>query len=811
MRKKNRKKFRLGTWAMVSLLLPVAACTPKGGSENENVEAIVSGMTLKQKVELLIGTGMHFEMPDSIAALYNMQKPEIKDTAYYEMVQKIRKDLPGAAGFIAEYPELGVTTQVLADGPAGLRIQPKRKDDDQSYYCTAFPIATVLASTWDTELVKEVGVAMGKEVLEYNADVLLAPGMNLQRDPLCGRNFEYYSEDPLVTGKMAAAMVNGVQSNGVGTSIKHFAVNNQETNRLSVNTIVSERALRELYLKGFEIAVKEANPWTVMSAYNQINGVYASENNDLLTKVLRDDWGFKGYVMTDWGAGSDVVAQMNAGNDLIMPGTPEYIEALTKAVEDGKIDESVLDRNLTRILKIMMLTPKHKGYEPSNMPDLKAHAAITRQAATEGMVLLENKNKALPLSGEIKNLAVFGTTSYEFIAGGTGSGDVNEAYTISLLDGLKNGGLNVNEELSKRYSTYIKETRAKMGKPKNWLAAIMGAKEPVPEMPVTLQLASEMAEKAEVALITIGRNSGEGGDREAIPGDFYLTGDEQALIQNVSEAFQSKGKKVIVILNIGGVIETKSWCNTPDAVLCAWQPGQEAGNSVVDVLTGKANPSGKMAVSWPVKYSDAPSSNTFPGVAVESDVQDDAADLSGFSFNRRVPWEVVYEEDIYVGYRYYETFKVPVSYEFGYGLSYTTFEYSKAGISSDKLKDKLEISVTVTNTGDMAGKEVVQVYASAPDNKLEKPAMVLVAFGKTKELAPGASQDLTFTVSANELASFDEATSSFVVEQGDYTIEIGASSKDIKAKEKFAVEADIVTSTVSKALVPEREINRLTK
>ncbi len=790
-------------------MISVRYLSGQGNPDKEKINEVIGKMTLQQKAGLLVGTGMFMELPDSLARFLPM--PEIRDTAYHMMVEHIRKNLPGAAGFTAEYPKLGITTQVLADGPAGLRISPRRKGEEKTYFCTAFPIATLLASTWDTELVMEVGKAMGNEVLEYNADILLGPGMNLQRDPLCGRNFEYYSEDPLVTGKMAAAMVKGVQSNGAGTSVKHFAANNQETNRLSVNTIVSERALRELYLKGFEIAVKEGKPWTVMSSYNKINGQYASESHDLLTRILREDWGFRGYVMTDWGGGSNIAAQMQAGNDLIMPGSPEQITALINAVDQGKLDASILDINLSRILAIMLKTPKYKGYKASNEPDLKAHALVTRKAAAEGMVLLENKTDALPLGHGIKDIAVFGTTSYEFISGGTGSGDVNEAYTVSLLEGLENANLRVNEELKSLYANYIKETRAGMGKPKNWLAAMLGAKEPVPEMAVSKELAGSTADQAQLALITIGRNSGEGIDREPIRGDFYLTEVELALIKQVSEAFHAKGKKVVVILNIGGVIETESWKSVPDAILCAWQPGQEAGNSVVDVITGKANPSGKVAVTWPVKYEDSPTAKNFPGVAVQSDTVDNKADVSGFSFMKREPWEVTYEEDIYVGYRYYSTFHVPVSYEFGYGMSYTTFEHSNVTISSDEFTDEIAVSVQVKNTGKVAGKEVVQIYAGAPDKKIEKPALQLVAFGKTRELAPGESQTLNFIITKNDLASFDELNSAWIIESGDYSLKVGSSSSDIKSEQKFSVAQDIVVSKVNKALVPQIEINRLRK
>ncbi|OMP32838.1 glycoside hydrolase family 3 protein [Mangrovimonas sp. DI 80] len=773
-----------------------------------DVDAMIGKMSLEQKAKLVVGTGMDFHIPDSI--LSKMPKPPVDpDTAYADMVKRIRTYLPGAAGNTSEYPEIGITTQVLADGPAGLRISPTRKDDDNTYYCTAFPIATVLASTWDTELVNEVGKTMGKEVLEYGADVLLAPGMNIQRDPLCGRNFEYYSEDPLVTGKMAAAMVNGIQSNGVGTSVKHFAANNQETNRMSTNTVVSERALREIYLKGFEIAVKESQPWTVMSAYNKINGQYVSESKDLLTNILREDWGFEGYVMTDWGGGSDIVTQMEAGNDLIMPGQKEQIETLIKAVEENKMDEAILDKNIKRILEIMVKTPRFKGYDVSGKPNLKKHAEVTRQAATDGMVLLENKDNTLPLT-DVKQVAVFGTTSYDFISGGTGSGDVNEAYTISLIDGLKNGGFQINDALQTTYEAYIKDARAKQGKPDNWLAAIMGAKDPVAEMPIKAQDVSKAAESSEIALITIGRNSGEGGDRKPEAGDFYLTNTEKQLIAEVTKTFHAAGKKAIVVLNVGGVVETKSWAQIPDAVLCAWQPGQEAGNSVVDVISGKVNPSGKLAISFPIKYEDAPSSKSFPGYSIEGETGDEE-DLSGFSFMRRVPWETVYEEDIYVGYRYYNTFEVPVAYEFGYGLSYTNFEYSNMEVDKQTFTDELLVSVTVKNTGTVAGREVVQLYLSAPTVILEKPEQELVAFGKTKMLAPGATETLHFVLRTKDLASFDVARSSWIVEAGDYELKVGASSTKINGTAKFNVAQEILGDKVHKALVPQADFKKLSR
>ena len=789
----------------------VIGCTVAPENDNQKkVDEIVASMSLKEKAQLVIGTGMHFELPEGVESPFGPAEPiDPKDSAYTKMVEHIRTFVPGAAGNSSMFEDKGITTQVLTDGPAGLRIQPERKGEDRTYYCTAFPIATVLASTWDTELVEKVGQAMGNEVLEYGSDILLAPALNLQRDPLCGRNFEYYSEDPLIAGKMAAAMVNGIQSNGVGTSIKHFAANNQETNRLSVNTIVSQRALRELYLKGFEIAVKEAHPWTVMSSYNKINGTYTSESYDLLTKILRDDWGFEGYVMTDWGGGSDVVAQMQAGNDMIQPGSSQQVYAVIEAVENGELDEAVLNKNVSRILKIMLETPRYRGYEYSNNPDLKAHAEVTRQAATDGMVLLEN-NGALPIAGNVKKVAAFGNTSYDFIAGGTGSGDVNEAYTISLIQGLENGGYEANAQLMKTYESYMEEARANAPEPENWLVAFMGGKVPVTEMSVSKKMAAQMAKENDIALITLGRNSGEGGDRKPVPGDFYLTDVEQEMITNVAEAFQAEGKKAVVVLNIGGAIETASWKNTPDAVLLAWQPGQEGGNSVVDVLSGKVNPSGKLAITFPVKYEDGPAASTFPGHEIEGEAGDEQ-DLSGFSFMRRVPWEVTYEEDIYVGYRYYNTFDVGVSYPFGYGLSYTTFEFDNAELDNTEFNEKVSVSVSVKNTGDVAGREVVQVYLSAPGKSMNKPEMELVDFGKTKLLQPGESETLTFDIEAMDLCSFDEATSSWVAEAGEYTVKIGASADDIKKTTTFSVADEMVVETVSNALAPQVEINKLKK
>ncbi len=750
--------------SMAAAMAVLSACGPGVPQLGKSsLDEVIGAMTLEEKAHLVVGTGMAGFSGDSA------------------VIGATRKLVPGAAGTTYPIERLGIPAVVLADGPAGLRIDPKREGDSATYYCTHFPIGTLLASTWDQELVESVGQSIGNEVLEYGADVLLAPALNIHRNPLCGRNFEYYSEDPLVSGKIAAAYVRGVQSNGVGTSIKHFAVNNQETNRMATDAHVSPRALREIYLKGFEIAVKESAPWTVMSSYNYLNGVYTSENKELQTTMLRDEWGFKGMVMTDWFGGKDAVAQMVAGNDMLQPGLPKQYEAIVKGVQDGALDEAILNQNVKRILEMILQTPRFKGYEYSNKPDLKAHAAVTRQSATEGMVLLKNDNGALPLAADVKNVALFGCTSYDFIAGGTGSGNVNRAYTVSLLDGLKNAGYVVDEALKNSYEAYLKAEKERLSKDKKeWF---MPDTRPA-EMAVSAQVIREQAAKADVALVTLGRTSGEFLDR--MVADFNLTKEEQNMLKAVSDAFHAAGKKVVVVLNIGGVIETASWKSAPDAILCAWQAGQEGGNSVADVLSGKASPSGKLTMTFPVKFEDAASSDNFP---IDMRVSTDLMNKGGKKNDVKNVDYTNYEEDIYVGYRYFDTFGKQVSYPFGYGLSYTTFAYDKAAVKADN--GVYIVSVEVKNTGKVAGKEVVQLYVSAPDVAANKPEKELKAFAKTKELKPGEAVVVTLKVNADDLASYDEAASAWVVTPGNYKFLVGASSRDIKA----TLEAEVAAAT----------------
>ncbi len=775
------------------------AAGPKLGKDP--VSKVVAAMTLQEKASLVVGTGMRMMgMPRRDSTNRNRrgnanQGPEANRPPV--LVQ-------GAAGTTYSLPGLGITPMVYTDGPAGVRISPTRPNDDNTYYCTAFPVGTLLASTWDVDLVKKVGQAMGNEVLEYGCDVLLGPGMNIQRNPLCGRNFEYYSEDPYITGNIGAAMVEGVESEGVGTSIKHFDANNAETDRNTLNTIVSERALREIYLEGFRIAVQKAQPWTVMSSYNLINGTYASENHDLLTNVLRKDWGFKGYVMTDWFGGKDPVAQMQAGNDQLMPGNPNQIQAIIDAVNEGKLDEKVLDKNVTRILTGMLMSPRFKGYKYTNKPDLVAHAEVTRKAASEGMILLKNTSSTLPFDKEIKNIAAFGNTSYSIITGGTGSGDVNEAYSVSLIEGLGNAGYKVNGDLNSLYDTYLKLT--KEGRPRRrGFMAMMGSG-PIDEMSLNNDIINGMAENTDAAIITIGRNSGEGRDRKNVKGDFQLTDQEQQLIKDVTTDYHAKNKKVVVILNIGGPVETASWKDLPDAILLAWQGGQETGNSIADILSGKVDPSGKLAVTFPVKYEDVPSASTFPGKELPTDQQ---ANGPMAAFQRSLPAEVTYNDGIYVGYRYYETFNVKPSYEFGYGLSYTTFDYSNIKLSSTRFSKSLTVTVDVKNTGSVEGKEVAELYITAPAKELDKPVIELKGFAKTRLLQPGESQKLTFTLDSRSLASFDTPSETWVAEAGQYVVKVGASSEDIRQSASFTLSRDIRVKKVTNSLAPKVTIDEL--
>lgn len=750
-----------------------------------NIEEVIKAMTLEEKAQLLVGGGNDGFVGSG--AMLGHQK----------------KFVPGAAGTTVAIPRLGIPATVQCDGPAGVHIDAHREGDSRNYYATGFPVGTCLASTWNTDLVRKVGEAIGNETLEYGCDVVLGPGMNLHRNPLCGRNFEYYSEDPVVTGLMGTAFVLGVQSQGVGVSAKHFAVNSQESDRTRVDERLSQRALRELYLKGFEMMVRKSNPWTIMSAYNKVNGVYAQGNKDLLTNILRNDWGYKGIVETDWiGKREDlpVEQEVAAGNDLLMPGYPAQVKDIVNAVKSGKLDVNDVDRNVRRMLEYIVKTPRFKGYKYSGEPDLKAHAAITRQSSTEGMVLLKN-NAALPIRG-LKTVALFGVNSYDFMSGGLGSGAVNVGYSVDMVTGLKNIGVATTPQLTEIYQNYVKYAKAKLKADKNPMMWFLDQGQPkLDEIDITERCVANEEPKADAAIITIGRQAGEGMDRQ-INGEFNLSKTEQDMIFRVSDAFHAKGKKVIVIINSGSVMETASWRDRVDAILVAWQPGIEGGNSVADILTGKVNPSGKLTMTWPIAATDHPSTANF---AKEYDMYTyknmegwGKGNIPGVDFSN-------HEEDIYVGYRYFDTFKKDVAYPFGFGLSYTTFEMGKPSVKANG--KNIEVSVTIKNTGKVAGKQVAQVYVTAPKGAYEKPAKELKAFGKTRELKPGESQTLKMTLEKRDLASFDEANSQWKVDAGNYLFQVGTDVESIKGTATLKVAE--YTEKTSSACAPNVQLNYL--
>ena len=750
-----------------------------------NIEEVIKAMTLEEKAQLLVGGGNDGFVGSG--AMLGHQK----------------KFVPGAAGTTVAIPRLGIPATVQCDGPAGVHIDAHREGDSRNYYATGFPVGTCLASTWNTDLVRKVGEAIGNETLEYGCDVVLGPGMNLHRNPLCGRNFEYYSEDPVVTGLMGTAFVLGVQSQGVGVSAKHFAVNSQESDRTRVDERLSQRALRELYLKGFEMMVRKSNPWTIMSAYNKVNGVYAQGNKDLLTNILRNDWGYKGIVETDWiGKREDlpVEQEVAAGNDLLMPGYPAQVKDIVNAVKSGKLDVNDVDRNVRRMLEYIVKTPRFKGYKYSGEPDLKAHAAITRQSSTEGMVLLKN-NAALPIRG-LKTVALFGVNSYDFMSGGLGSGAVNVGYSVDMVTGLKNIGVATTPQLTEIYQNYVKYAKAKLKADKNPMMWFLNQGQPkLDEIDITERCVANEEPKADAAIITIGRQAGEGMDRQ-INGEFNLSKTEQDMIFRVSDAFHAKGKKVIVIINSGSVMETASWRDRVDAILVAWQPGIEGGTSVADILTGKVNPSGKLTMTWPIAATDHPSTANF---AKEYDMYTyknmegwGKGNIPGVDFSN-------HEEDIYVGYRYFDTFKKNVAYPFGFGLSYTTFEMGKPSVKANG--KNIEVSVTVKNTGKVAGKQVAQVYVTAPKGAYEKPAKELKAFGKTRELKPGESQTLKMTLEKRDLASFDEANSQWKVDAGNYLFQVGTDVESIKGTATLKVAE--YTEKTSSACAPNVQLNYL--
>ena len=758
-------------------LLPLMASAQQ--LKADNIDEVIKSMTLEEKCHLVLGCGMHFN-----------------DDAKF----------PGTAGSTFGIPRLGIPETYCADSQQGLRMDSKRAWDHNDYYPTDFLASMTLASTWDREAAYKVGKGIGNEVKEFGLDWILSPSMNLIRNPLCGRNHEYYSEDPYLSGTIAAGYVKGVQSEGTAACPKHFIANNQETNRNNNISQMSQRALREIYLKAFEIMIKESNPWTIMTSYNKLNGPYALQNHELLTKIVRNEWGWKGMYVSDWNAGDDAVAAMKAGNDMLQPGQDKQYQAILEAAKSGKLSMDILNANVKRILEYVVKTHNFKGYTATNNPDLKAHAQVVREVGADGIVLLKNSG-VLPLTG--KAVALFGCTSYDWISGGSGFGGTSVGhYTVSLIEGLRSVGYEVYKPLIGTYTKHIAQEEKRLfpeGRPAFSLLPPARAD----EKQFTADELNAAIAGSDVAIISLGRKSGEAADRSE--SDFYLKEGEKQLIKSVSEAYHAKGKKVVVLLDICSPIDVASWQDQVNAVVCTWQGGQESGFSVADVLSGKVNPSGKLPMTFQIKYGDAYADKNFPANV------DDKTLGAMFMWGRnkddnkkREPQKDIdftnYEEDIYVGYRYFDSFGKPVAYPFGFGLSYTTFAYENMTCSVNG--DVITVKINVKNTGSRAGRNVVELFVAAPNSKkLNKPEKELRNYAKTRLLQPGETETVTMKVKTEDLASFNEKASAWKTDAGVYTFMICSSANDVEAKATAKVKA--WTKKVNNVMKPNVKLNLL--
>lgn len=638
---------------------------------------------------------------------------------------------------------LNLPELLVSDGPHGIRrVADIHSLAINSLPATCFPTASSLAASWDTELLFEMGQALAEEAIAREVDVILGPGINMKRSPLCGRNFEYFSEDPYLAGAMATGLIEGIQSKGVGTSVKHFAANNQEFERLSINAVVNERTLREIYLRAFEMAVTQAKPWTVMCAYNRLNGVFGSENHWLLTQVLKDEWGFEGFVVSDWGAVHNRVASLKAGLDLEMPG-PKHtrVNAVIEAVRNGELDEAVVDESVRRILTIACRAAETpKGGEI----DVAAHHALARKISAESMVLLKN-NGVLPLSSP-QHIAVIGRAAMEAHFQGGGSSHINPTQVDVPIREVQMRAGNAEISFSEGYP---KDDSLDQG---------------------LIDEAVTIARSADVALLYIALPSyieSEGYDRP----DLNLTAQQVTLIQAVC-AIQAN---TVVILNNGAPVVMGEWLDGAAAVLEAWMMGQAGGGAIADILFGQANPCGKLAETYPLRLSDTPAYLNFPG---ENGV-------------------VRYGEGLYIGYRYYDARETPVQFPFGYGLSYTTFEYSNMRLSADNFKDVegLTVSVDVSNTGQRAGKEIVQVYVHDQESRLARPYKELKGFAKVS-LQPGETKTVSITLDSRAFAYYDTAHRQWITEDGQFDILVGASSADIRGRATVTLQSTCKLSTI---------------
>jgi beta-glucosidase len=624
-------------------------------------------------------------------------------------------------------PRLGVSEMLVTDGPHGVRRVPDvHAMGAASLPATCFPTALSLACTWNRELLYELGQALAEEAIALKVDLLLGPGVNMKRTPLCGRNFEYFSEDPYLAGELAASLVEGIQSKGVGTSLKHFAVNNQEYERFRIDAVVDERTLREIYLPAFERVVKKARPWSVMCAYNKLNGTYCSEHRELLVDILKQEWGFEGLVVSDWGAVHDRVQALQGGLDLEMPGPrPRRVQAVIEAVRSGELDEAVLDEAVRRILNVVLraaATPKRGTFGAA------AHHALARRIAGEGIVLLKNDG-ILPLQNP-QRIAIIGRAAREPHFQGGGSSHINPTQVdVPLAELQKLAG-----------AAQI-----------TWCAGYPAGAEFEQALIDEAVAAARMADVALLYLALPTFKESEGYDRA----DLDLTPQQVALIQAVSTA----QPRTVVILNNGSAVAMTAWIDGVAAVLEAWMMGQAGGGAIADVLFGRVNPAGKLAETFPLKLADTPAHLNYPG---------------GHG-------QVRYGEGIFIGYRYYDTKGMPVLFPFGYGLSYTTFAYSGPRVSAETFRDVdgLIVAVDVTNTGVVAGQEVVQIYVHDRKSRLARPEKELKGFVKIA-LQPGETKTVTFELTARDFAYYHPAYEQWVTESGEFDILIGASSADIR-------------------------------
>jgi beta-glucosidase len=623
---------------------------------------------------------------------------------------------------------LGIPTMTVSDGPHGVRrVENPDVVMSGSLPATCFPTASTLAATWDVELLGTLGEALADECIALGVDLVLGPGNNMKRTPLCGRNFEYFSEDPFLGGELAANFINGVQSKGVGTSLKHFAANNQEYQRFVIDAQVDERALREIYLAGFERAVKAAQPWSVMCAYNRLNGTYCSQHHRLLIDILRDEWGFEGFVVSDWGAVHDRVAALAGGLELEMPGPQAHrVQSVIDAVENGDLDEAVLNTAVERLLTVIFKAAETPKEETEF--DVDAHHSLARKIASEGVVLLKNEGDLLPLK-DVSTLAVIGQAAKTPHFQGGGSSHIN-AISVDVP---------------------LEELRKLAGQ-----AELLYADGYPMEKGLDQKLIDEavaVAKQAEVALLYIALPSykdSEGYDRT----DMDLTEQQVALIKAVT-AVQPK---TVVILNNGSAVGMSEWIDETAAVLEAWMMGQAGGGAIADVLFGKVNPSGKLAETFPLKLQDTPAYINYPG---ENGT-------------------VRYGEGLFIGYRYYDAKGIDVLFPFGYGLSYTTFDYANLTASDQVFKDVdgLTVSVDVTNTGNTGGKEIVQVYVHDCEAKLVRPYKELKGFAKVA-LEPGETKTVAIHLDRRAFAYYNPAYRDWVAESGQFDILVGRSAADI--------------------------------